>query len=120
MRKVQNLRAHLHNLNYLYLEKISVSDIIADDLNRNPHVGLLSSILTHSPTATAASTGGTGAGVIEQYWPAMSMGAIRSGAGHSYIFHRSEWLDPQTEPATGQNVTFQPDLLQATRVRPQD
>ncbi len=45
MRRVQNLRAHLHDLNYLYLEKITVADIIADDLNRNPQVVTMWSIL---------------------------------------------------------------------------
>ncbi|HTK85855.1 MAG TPA: Rrf2 family transcriptional regulator, partial [Patescibacteria group bacterium] len=49
MRKVQKLRAHLHNLNYLYLDKITVADIIADQLDQNPHVGLLTAILREAP-----------------------------------------------------------------------
>jgi len=117
MRKVQKLRAHLHNLNYLYLDKITVADIIADQLDQNPHVGLLTAILREAPREAAADAG---TGVVEQYWPPISMGTIRSGAGHSYVFHRAEWLDTQVEPATGQSVSFQPDLLQATRIRPRD
>lgn len=118
MRQVQGLRAHLQDMNYRYMEKISVADVMGGTFDQTPHIEIISAILREP--ARAVATPASGKGVVEQYWPPISMGSIRSGAGHSFFFHRAEWLDSDTEPAEGQKVTFEPQMLQATRIRTQD
>jgi Rrf2 family protein len=118
MRQVQSLRIHLQDMSYRYLEKMSVADIMEGTFERTPHIELITTILDEPVRTSSASASRNG--VIEQYWTPISMGSIRTDGGHSYIFHRSEWLNSDVEPEEGQKVSFEPQMLQATRIRPED
>lgn len=120
MRQVQNLRIHLQDMNYRYLEKMSVADIMEGTFEQTPHIELITTILDEPVRTPATAATASGNGVVEQYWPPISMGSIRTDGGHSYFFHRSEWLNSNVEPEEGQKVTFEPQMLQATRIRPED